>query len=75
LIAPDGTFLIHIGGRGTGGLGWARVRWGDGARLAATLTDGPRQPEFVTMACEGHTACGVTTEEHDIWLVCSDPRS
>ncbi|KIQ64484.1 hypothetical protein TR51_09280 [Kitasatospora griseola] len=72
LIAPDGTFLIHVGGRGLGRLGWAVVRWSDGARLAATLTDGPQQPEFVTMARDAHTSCGVTTEEYDIWLVRTD---
>ncbi|MEU9129268.1 hypothetical protein AB0D08_14380 [Kitasatospora sp. NPDC048540] len=72
LIGPDGTFLIHVGARGLGGLGWARVRRQDDARLAATLTDGPGQPEFVTMSCDGRTACGVTTEEDSIWLVRTD---
>ncbi|BAJ29825.1 hypothetical protein KSE_40330 [Kitasatospora setae KM-6054] len=73
LFAPDGTFLIHVGGRGMGCLGWALVRRDDDARLAAHLTDGPQQPEFVTMARDGRTSCGVTTEEYDIWLVRSAP--
>ncbi len=73
LFAHDGTFLIHVGGRGMGRLGWALVRWNDDARLAAHLTDGPQQPEFITMARDGHASCGVTTEEYDIWLVRSAP--
>ncbi|MEU5385585.1 hypothetical protein [Kitasatospora cineracea] len=59
LFARDGTFLVHVAGRGMGRLGWAPVRWNDAARLAAHLTDGPQQPEFVTMACDGRTSCGV----------------
>ncbi|MFJ4680629.1 MULTISPECIES: hypothetical protein [unclassified Kitasatospora] len=73
LLAPDGTFLIHVGGHGMGRLGWALVRWNDDAHLAAHLTDGPQQPEFVAMARDGHTSCGVTTEEYDVWLVRSTP--
>ncbi|MFJ1756587.1 hypothetical protein [Kitasatospora sp. NPDC088134] len=69
LPAPDETFLIHVGGQGLGRLGWALVRWTDDAQLAAHLTDGPRRPEFVTMSPDGHATCGVTTEEHDVWLI------
>jgi len=51
---------------------WERVRLSDHSRLAELLTgaDAPAgHAEFVTMATDGSVICGVTTEEHAIWLI------
>ncbi len=68
IVAADGTFLIHVAGPGSSALSWALVRPASELRLAQTLVQYPGEPEFLTMATDGHALCGVTTEEHGVWL-------
>lgn len=69
VIADDDRFLIHVAGRGALHLPWCEVRLGEAARLAETLVVYPGEPEFVTLSLAGDVVCGVTTEEHGIWVL------
>jgi hypothetical protein len=68
VLDTQDTFLIAL----SRSRPWERVRLSDRFRLAELLTgaDAPAgHAEFVTMATDGSVICGVTTEEHAIWLV------
>jgi hypothetical protein len=71
IVGEDGSFLVSVSGEGAS-LPWAVVRGTRDARLAATLTTYPDEPEFVTMARDGHAVLGVTSEEDCTWLVYVD---
>lgn len=68
IIDDDGSFLISISGAGSFELPWAIVRTIGDSYLGRNLTSNPGEPEFITIARDGHVICGVTTEEDGIWL-------
>jgi hypothetical protein len=74
--SEDGSFLIHVAGHGSFAFPWKRVRISGVPRLAEELGSVRREPEFVTMAEDGHAICAVTTEEDGVWIICQeDPRA
>ncbi|WP_329454080.1 PE-PGRS family protein [Streptomyces sp. NBC_01497] len=74
VIGEDGAFLIDVAGARTapGPRRWTRVRLTGQWDLAGVLGERPGQPEFVTLATDGSTLIGVTTEEGEIWFTLLD---
>ena len=70
-FAADGSFLISP--TGTSAAPWWHVRPGPEFRLAEVLVGNPGEPEFVTMSTDGRSVCGVTTEEHGVWILWREP--
>jgi len=66
IVAPDGTFLLSVGGFGQ--LPWAAVKAGDDfdVRGLGCYRD---EPEFVAMDASGRRLCAITTEEGGCWLI------
>ncbi|WP_315975521.1 PE-PGRS family protein [Streptomyces nigrescens] len=74
IIGEDGVFLIDVAGNWTGCAPrrWTRVRLTGQWDLAGVLGERPGQPEFVTLAADGSTLIGVTTEEDEVWFTLLD---
>jgi hypothetical protein len=72
LFGGGGEFLISVSGVGSVDAPWALVRREPRMRLAHVLAPYPGEPEFVAMSVDGRSVCGVTTEEHDVWIVQAD---
>ncbi|MFE1958556.1 hypothetical protein [Streptomyces sp. NPDC059479] len=74
IIGEDGVFLIDVAGHWTGCAPrrWTRVRLTGQWDLAGVLGARPGQPEFVTLATDGSTLIGVTTEEDEVWFTLLD---
>ncbi|WP_157641531.1 hypothetical protein [Longispora albida] len=71
IIENDGSFLLSPSGTGFSALPWAKVRSAAGyARMSEALEVEPGSPEFLTISSDGRRLCGVTTEEHGIWVIC-----
>lgn len=68
IIGDDKSFLISASGVGSFELPWVVVRTTRDYSLGRNLASNPGEPEFITMARDGHVICGVTTEEDGIWL-------
>ncbi len=68
IIGEDSVFLINVAGHWTGCAPrrWTRVRLTGRWDLATVLGERPEQPEFVTLATDGSTLVGVTTEEDEV---------
>lgn len=75
LFGVDGEFLISVSGVGSLDAPWALVRREPRMRLAHLLAPYPGEPEFVAMSVDGRSVCGVTTEEHDVWIVQAETPS
>jgi hypothetical protein len=69
VISAERTFLVSVAGPGAFALPWALVRLQDGPWMAQHLVMYPGEPEFVTIGTQAHALCGVTTEEHGIWVL------
>ncbi|WP_046497487.1 hypothetical protein [Streptomyces odonnellii] len=74
IIGEDGVFLIDVAGHWTGCAPrrWTRVRLTGQWDLAGVLGERPGQPEFITLATDGSTLLGVTTEEDEVWFTLLD---
>ncbi|MEV7365432.1 PE-PGRS family protein [Streptomyces sp. NPDC091299] len=74
IISEDGAFLIDVAGHWTGCAPrrWTRVRLTDQWDLAGVLGERPGQPECITLATNGSTLLGVTTEEDEVWFTLLD---
>jgi hypothetical protein len=69
ILNGNAPFWIHVAGEGSDRWGWRKVRVSAHTEMAANLGTYPGEPEFVTMDLEERVVCGVTTEEHGIWIV------
>lgn len=72
IFSADGSFLLTV--YGAYKLPWSLVRGTPNSRLAPTLIAYAGEPEFLTMARDGHAVCSVTSEEDGIWITCVDSR-
>lgn len=74
IIGEDGVFLIDVAGHWTSWASrrWTRVRLTGRWDLAGVLGERPGQPEFVSLATDGSTLVGVTTEEDEVWFTLLD---
>ncbi|MFJ2953598.1 HEAT repeat domain-containing protein [Streptomyces sp. NPDC087270] len=74
IIGEDGVFLIDVAGAWTGRAArrWTAVRLTGRWDLAGVLGERPGQPKFVTLATDGGTLVGVTTEEDEVWFTLLD---
>lgn len=72
IFSQDDSFLLTV--YGAYKLPWSLVRANPSSRLAPALTAYAGEPEFLTMARDGHALCSVTSEENGIWITCVDSR-
>ncbi|MEU5436060.1 hypothetical protein AB0G73_22145 [Streptomyces sp. NPDC020719] len=74
IIGDGGVFLIDVAGAWTGCVPrrWIRLRLTGQLDLAGVLGERAGQPEFVTLATDGSTLIGVTTEEDEVWFTVLD---
>jgi hypothetical protein len=69
IFGDQDDFLISVAGAGAANAPWARVQRTGAMRLAQRLGSVDGEPEFVAMSLDGRVACGVTTEEYEVWIV------
>jgi hypothetical protein len=68
IISSSGEFLLTVGGEGTLGLPWFRVRT-TGRLTVRDLGMYPGEPEFIASSLDRSVSIGVSTEESDFWIL------
>jgi hypothetical protein len=68
IISNSGEFLLSVGGQGTLGLPWFRVRT-TGRLTIRDLGMSPGEPEFIASSLDRSVSIGVSTEESDFWIL------